>query len=102
MEFDINFGIPGVIVGFLLLGFVLRKLDRNAARAYEEGELGSTLLYFLPAVAMIQPNGSMVEVIGGAAAAWLAACGWRWAWARWPKPIAFASLRATRVTRSAH
>ena len=101
MEFDINFGIPGVIAGFLLLGFVLRKLDRNAAGSYDEGDLGSTLLYFLPAVAMIQPNGSMVEVIGGAAAALMAAYAWRWAWIRWPKPIAFASLPTARVTRSA-
>jgi hypothetical protein len=102
MEFDINFGIPGVIIGFLLLGFVLRKLDLKGARSYEEGELGSTLVYFLPAVAMIQPNGSMVEVIGGAAAALMAAYAWRWAWMRWPKPIVFASLPTARATRSVH
>jgi hypothetical protein len=102
MEFDINFGIPGVIIGFLLLGFVLRKLDLKGARSYEEGELGSTLVYFLPAVAMIQPNGSMVEVIGGAAAALMAAYAWRWAWMRWPKPTVFASLPTARATRSVH
>jgi hypothetical protein len=102
MEFDINFGIPGVIVGFLLLGFVLRKLDRKAAASYEEGEFGTTLIAFLPAVAIIQPNGSMVEVIGGAAAAWIAAYAWRWAWVRWPKPVGIGALSTARVTRSAH
>jgi hypothetical protein len=102
MEFDINFGITGVIIGFLLLGCVLRKLDLNASATYERGELGSTLLYFLPAVALIQPNGSMVEMIGGATSAWVAANGWRWAWMRWPKPVAYRSLRAAQVARSVH
>jgi hypothetical protein len=100
MEFDINFGIPGVIIGFFLLGFILRKLDRNASATYERGELGSTLLYFLPAVALIQPNGSMVEIIGGATSAWIAAYGWRWAWTRWPKPVAYGSLRTAQMARS--
>jgi hypothetical protein len=102
MEFDINFGIPGVIIGFLMLGFVLRKLDLNASATYERGGLGSTLLYFLPAVALIQPNGSMVEIIGGATSAWIAAYGWRWAWTRWPKPVAYRSLRAAHMARSVH
>jgi hypothetical protein len=99
MEFQINFGIPGVIIGFLLLGFVLRKLDRKSTEAYEGGELGNSLLYYLPAVAMIQPNGSMVEVIGGAASALIAAYGWRWAWTRWPKPVAYTAPRAAPMAR---
>jgi hypothetical protein len=100
MEFDINFGIIGVVVGFVLLGVVLRKLDRNAAATYERGELRSTLLYFLPAVTLIQPNGSMVEMIGGATSALLGAYAWRWAWDRWPKPSPFPSLAAAQAARS--
>jgi hypothetical protein len=100
MEFDINFGIIGVIVGFVLLGVVFRKLDRNAAATYEKGELGSTILYFLPAVALIQPNGSMVELIGGAASASIGAYAWRWAWDRWPKPSRYSSLAAAQPARS--
>jgi hypothetical protein len=102
MEFQINFGIAGVVLGFILFGYLLRKLDRNAAAKYERGDLSSTFLYFLPAVAMIQPNGSMVEVIGGATSAWIAGYGWRWAWARWPKPIAYSALQPRAIARSLH
>lgn len=80
MEFQINFGIPGLIVGFFVLGFLIRMLDRNAAMAERQGDFGKTILYFLPAVALIQPNGSVVEICGGAAAAFIAAYGWKWAW----------------------
>jgi len=88
MEFHINFGIAGIVVGFVLFGWILGRLDRLAATSDTTGDLGSTLIYFLPAVAIIQPNGSMVEMVGGATAAWIAAYGWRWAWRRWPKPVA--------------
>jgi hypothetical protein len=86
MEFQINFGIPGLLIGFLVLGFALGKLDRLAATADAVGDLGKTFLFFLPGVAMIQPNGSIVEIMGGAAAALAAALAWRWVWQRWPKP----------------
>jgi hypothetical protein len=85
MEFQINYGLPGLIIGFLLLGIALGKLDRMAAAAEIVGDLGNTFFYFLPAVALIQPNGSFVEMASGAAAALGAAFGWRWIWRRWPK-----------------
>lgn len=87
MEFHINFGAAGVAIGFLLLGLTLGWLDRKAAEANATGSLGQTFIYFLPAVALIQPNGSIVEMMSGAAAALAAAYGWRWAWDRWPKPV---------------
>jgi hypothetical protein len=55
-------------------------LDRKAAAAERRGELGKVILFFLPAVALIQPNGSMIEMASGAAAAIIAAYGWNWAW----------------------
>ena len=100
MEFQINFGIPGIVIGFILLGYVLRKLDRKSTESYEAGELGNSIVYYLPAVAMIQPNGSMVEVIGGAVSALIAAYGWRWAWTRWPKPVSTSVVSTARMARS--
>lgn len=83
MEFQINFGIPGVVIGFLSLGWMLGWLDRKAALAEMTGDLGKIPIYFLPAVALIQPNGSMVEMVGGAGAALAMAHGFRWVWEAW-------------------
>jgi hypothetical protein len=85
MEFDINFGIPGLIAGFLLLGWLIGTLDRKAAEAERNGDLGKIFFFFLPAVALIQPIGSIVEMTSGAAAALVAAYGWSWGWDRWSK-----------------
>ena len=83
MEFHINFGIPGVVIGFLVLGWLLGTLDRKAAVAEGSGDLGRVFLFFLPAAALIQPNGSMVEITGGPAAALVAAYGWQLVWKHW-------------------
>jgi putative effector of murein hydrolase LrgA (UPF0299 family) len=85
MELQINFGMPGVIVGFLLLGWLLGMLDRKAAAAEASGHLGRMFFMFLPAVALIQPNGSLVELAGGSAAALVAAVGWNWSWTVWSR-----------------
>ena len=96
MEFHINFGIPGVIGGFLLLGFALGRLDRRSAEANARGDLGQIFLFFIPAVALIQPNGSIVELASGVAAAIAAAFGWRWAWSRWSAPAARRTIPVAR------
>jgi hypothetical protein len=83
MEFYINFGIPGVMGGFLALGWLLGTLDLRAAAAERRADFKSLIVFFLPAVALIDPNGSLVEITGGASAALLAAFGWRWGWALW-------------------
>lgn len=80
MEFYINFGISGLLVGFIALGYAIAKLDLLAARKLLLGKPGDSILYFLPCVALIQPLGSMVELIGGSAAAVLAGLAWRRGW----------------------
>jgi hypothetical protein len=82
MEFQINFGMPGVVVGFLILGWLIGTLDRKAAIAERRGEFGKVILFFLPCVALIQPNGSLVELFSGSAAALVGASVWYWAWKR--------------------
>ena len=85
MEFQINFGIPGVVIGFFLLGWLIGTLDLKAAEAESRGDLGGVILLFLPAVALIQPNGSLVDLFGGAAAALVGAFVWYHAWERLTK-----------------
>jgi hypothetical protein len=82
MEFQINFGTPGVMGGFLLLGWLIGFFDRRAALADCKGELGGMFRVFLPAVALIQPNGSLVELVSGSAAAFVAAYFWELAWGK--------------------
>jgi hypothetical protein len=83
MEFQINFGIPGVVVGFFVLGWLIGTLDLKAAAAEVRGDLGTLVLFFLLAVALIDAGGSLVEMFSGSAAAVIAAYGWKWAWKQW-------------------
>jgi hypothetical protein len=83
MEFYINFGVAGVVGGFLLLGWALGRFDHRAALAEARGDYGTAMAFFLPGVALIQPIGSMVELVGSASSAWIGAYFWKWAWARW-------------------
>jgi hypothetical protein len=82
MEFQINFGIPGVVVGFFALGWLIGTLDLKAAIAERRGEFGKVILFFLPCVALIQPNGSLVEMFSGSAAALVGAFVWNFVWTR--------------------
>lgn len=91
MEFYINFGTPGVLVGFFLLGLGLRFLDHRAMALCARGIPIESLKYFLPAVALIQPNGSIVELAGGTASAVLASIAWK---------FVFRSLRRTVPVRT--
>ena len=82
MELQINFGISGVVLGFFGLGWLLGMLDSKAAEAESSGDLERVTHFFLVGAALIQPNGSLVEMFSGAAAALVAAYGWRWTWRR--------------------
>jgi hypothetical protein len=104
MEFQINFGMVGVVLGFLGLGGLIGWLDARAAAAENAGNLQRTILYFLPGVALLQPVGSLVELSGSAAAGLIAAFGWRWAWRRWGSDSEAAqdrapTLRPARLSR---
>ncbi len=85
MEFYVNFGLPGVVAGFAVLGWLLGWLDLQAAAAERRAQFGRAVICFLPAVAMIQPGGSLVELVGGGGAALLAAFVWSWVWNRWAR-----------------
>jgi hypothetical protein len=80
MEFHINFGIPSLVIGFIVLGMLFGWLDRRAAFAIKVGNLGLSLVFFMPAITMIHPNGSLVEMTSGSTAAFVAALGWRKLW----------------------
>jgi hypothetical protein len=94
MEFQINFGIPGVVVGFCMLGWLIGTLDLKAAVAEGRGDLGRLILFFLPCVALIQPNGSLVELFSGSAAALVGAFAWKQVWTRLDKKTSITPRQA--------
>ena len=82
MEAYINFGVIGILIFFGLFGYGLTWLDSTAFTAERAGNIQLLLGAFLPAIALIQPNGSFVELTAGAASAWLAGKFWYWVWQR--------------------
>jgi len=68
MEFYINFGTPGVIVGFLILGIVIRIVDVMAAFQLHRGNWQGFMSWFLPTMALLNVGGSLVELFGTMAA----------------------------------
>jgi len=73
LEFYINFGVPGVIVGFFGLGFLLMRLDRAITRAFAESDLRVLLLTAMPALNLLQPGGNLLEIVVGTLTAFLTA-----------------------------
>jgi hypothetical protein len=81
LEFYGNFGMPGLILGFLGLGWLLGTLDLKAAIAERQGRFATAMLWFLPAIPFVGGGGSsLTETIGASGAALGAAFAWRWLW----------------------
>jgi hypothetical protein len=72
MEFYINFGTAGVVIGFLILGTVLTMIDTWAGMRIWAGDWLQFAAWYLTGLAMIQAGGSLVEVVSSAGAAMLA------------------------------
>ena len=83
MEFYINFGWWSLVLGFAALGWLIGQLDIKAAAAERRGDIRILLICFLPAVALVQPIGSLVELAGGGLSAYFAAIGWSHVWTMW-------------------
>lgn len=73
LEFYINFGIPGVLIGFLGLGCLLMRLDKGIMRALAAGDTRGLLLRAMPGLMLLNPGGSLLEIFVGCVAAYLAA-----------------------------
>jgi hypothetical protein len=69
MECYVNFAMPGVIVGFLLIGAVTVYLDRAASAWLHRGDVSRFALWFLPGLSLLQVGGSFVEMMSSGAAA---------------------------------
>ena len=73
LEFYMNFGLPGVCIGFAALGFVLMRLDYGIMRALASGDMRGLILRAMPGLTLIQPGGNLLEIGVAAVAALVAA-----------------------------
>jgi len=69
MEFYINFGRIGVIIGFLVLGTAVALVDLGAYQRLVAGDWQGCAVWYLPGISLLQAGGSLVEVTSSAAAA---------------------------------
>jgi len=68
MEFYINFGAAGVVVGLFLMGVMARLLDFKAAQQLHRGNWPGFMAWFLPSISLLGTGGSLLEMTGSAAA----------------------------------
>ena len=62
LEFYINFGTPGVVIGFVILGLVLMWLDCKIMSALAEANMRELILYAVPGLILLQPGGNLLEI----------------------------------------
>lgn len=73
LEFYINFGMPGILVGFAGLGFLLMWLDRGIMRAFASLNVPDLLSHALPGLALLQPGGNLLEIFVAVLSAFITA-----------------------------
>ena len=68
MEFYINFGTAGVIVGFLIMGIIVTFIDITAGQRLWHDDWQIFALWYLTGISFLQVGGSLVEVTSSAGA----------------------------------
>jgi hypothetical protein len=63
LEFYLNFGWIGVVVGFLMLGWLFARLDYKVMQALSEGDLAGVLRPAVPGLTLLQPGGNLLEIL---------------------------------------
>jgi hypothetical protein len=69
LEFYVNFGWLGVLVGFFALGILLRYLDGRILQSLNDLNTRRLLLCVIPGFALLQPLGNLLEIIVAASGA---------------------------------
>jgi hypothetical protein len=67
LEFYINFGVLGVMGGFLLYGYFIGWMDLRIITAVDRGDQKGFLLWFMICLALLQPGGNLLEIVVTAA-----------------------------------
>jgi hypothetical protein len=73
IEFYINFGTAGIVIGFLGLGALLRYMDMRLVEALAHNDWRFVVLIFLMGSGMLQAGGSLTEVTSSSVSGWVVA-----------------------------
>jgi hypothetical protein len=63
LEFYMNFGMPGVVIGFAVLGFIIMRLDQKIMCALAIRNMSGLMRCALPGLALLSPLGDLKEII---------------------------------------
>jgi hypothetical protein len=85
LEFYANFGTLGVIGGFLLLGWLLGRMDVLAIRYLRQRQQARFLFCFIIGLALLNPGGNLLEVFVGLVGGAVSAYGLGWFLRRYGK-----------------
>jgi hypothetical protein len=70
-EFYINYGAPGVLIGFVVLGWLVRRIDRAAVRALFTGDFLNFARWFAVGAVALDPLIRPFFMVNGMVMAWL-------------------------------
>jgi hypothetical protein len=73
LEFYINFGISGVLIGLFGLGYLLMWLDQGIMKSLAASDMRGLLQRAMPGLMLLQPQGNLLELLVGFVAAYVAA-----------------------------
>lgn len=68
LEFFINFGMPCIVIGFIILGVALRGLDIRLAETLRANDFKGIIMIFLSGAGLLQAGGSLNELFASTAA----------------------------------
>lgn len=71
MEFYLNFGTFGVVLGYLLYGFILAWFDERAADHLYHGKPERFAIWAVASFGLLQVGNSLIAVVGATVSAWL-------------------------------
>jgi hypothetical protein len=73
LEFYINFGTLGVVIGFLFFGVLITLVDAIATKQLQSQNWQGFVMWYLVGMSCLQVGGSLVEVSGSAGASLVSA-----------------------------
>lgn len=82
-EFYVNFGYVGVFLLFIVMGWIIRRLDLSAVRALQSGDLFRFARLFVVGVIAIDPLLRPFFIVNGAIFAWILMTGVKYGFAQY-------------------